>query len=49
MIRQNRKGVEREPKPQDDDPHINLSLTPLTRLESESVTQRAGFLYQFGS
>ena len=38
MIRHNRKGVEREPKPQEDDPRIILSLTPLTRLKSESVT-----------
>ena len=45
MIRPNRKGVKREPKPQDDDPHIIPSLTPLTRLKSESVTQMAGFLY----
>ena len=49
MIRHNRKGVERELKLQDDDPHIIPSLTPVTRLESESVTQRAGFLCQFGS
>ena len=49
MIRQNRIGVKREIKPQDDDPHIILSLTPLTRLKSESVTLRAGFLCQYGS
>ena len=45
IIRQNYKDVKGEPKPQDDDPHIILSLTPLTRLKSESVTQRAGFLH----
>ena len=45
MIRHNRKGVECEPKPRDDDPHIILSLTPLTTLKSESITQRAGFLH----
>ena len=38
MIRQNHKGVECEPKPQYDDPHIIISLMPLTRLKSEFVT-----------